>query len=797
MDTPKRYGHFDAQNREYVITDPRTPMPWMNYLFNDEYTALISATGGGYSFHTSAKDRRILRYRLNNLPMDRPGRYCYLRDNVDGHTWASNWAPVQRELEPGAFECRHGFGYTRIAHTYREIESLLTFAVPRSDNLEIWNLKLTNHRAEAADMKIFPYAEFCVWMAEHDLSNFQWSYNVVRCRGEGNVIHHETMTNRFGTYALFASSIEPASYECDREKFMGPTRGEANPQAVEAGRCSNSDCYHGNPIAAFEVPVRLEPGETREVSFVLGASVEQQPPQVNYEPYLESGAIGKVLSKLKGYWDEKLSAQVVETPDADVNLCLNQWHPYQTQVTFRQSRGPSIYEGGIRRGLGYRDSCQDMLGVTHVEHRLGKKRLTLLASRQLKEGFSVHNFFPTDPSWAPGTHRDTHLWLIMAVAMYLKETGDFDYLEEIVPFVDSGEATIYEHLKAAVDFSWNTRGDHGLCLLGQADWNDSLQCPCPDDPYNWAAKKSESVMISNMLVKVMGELIALAERMGQSCDADDFRERIATMTEIINREAWDGAWYRRSFKHDGEPLGSAENEYGKVWLNGQTWPVISGVAEGERATMALDAVKEHLDTDRGLAICWPAFQAFDPTIGGLSDFPAGLKENGGVFCHTNPWGIIASTIAGQGDRAWKYYRQLLPTEFDKRQELHGAEPYVYPQMIVGPEHPRFGLARNSWLTGAAAWMYVAATQYILGIRPEFDGLRIDPCIPAAWSKYTVTRRFRGATYHIAVRNPDHLSCGVTTLMMDGKALESNLLPVLEAGQSCKVEVLLGPSGRRA
>ena len=795
--TGERYGYFDRQAHEYVITDPRTPMPWMNYLLNDNYTALVSATGGGYSFYRSAKDCRILRYRLNNLPMDRPGRYCYLRDRQTGDFWSANWAPVQRETRPASFECRHGFGYTRIRHNYSGIATVLTYTVPPDDALELWVLRITNCRDSAARLVVFPYAEFCIWRAAEDLSNFQWSYNIVRCRGEGNMIHNETMTRRFGNYALFATSANPAAYDCDREVFVGPARSEADPSAVETGHCSNVDCYHGNPIAAFEIPVSLAAGESREISFVLGVSVGKTPPEVNYEPYLAAGAQEHIRDQLREQWQGKLATQTVHCPDPDTNLCLNSWHPYQAQVTFRQSRGPSIYEGGIRRGMGYRDSCQDTLGVMHVEHRRVRDRLRQLAGYQLRAGSSVHQFFPESKEWQPGLHRDTHLWLVFAVGAYLRETGDLSFLSERIPYVDGGEATLYEHLAAAIDFSWRERGQHGLCKLGKADWNDGLQCPLPDDPFNERPerKEAESVLISQLLVQALDELSSLADRTGDAAGAAALQHRRSTLVQLINETAWDGDWYLRCFKNDGTPLGSSSNPVGKLWLNTQSWAVLSGVASEARGRRAMDAVQQQLENDYGLCIFAPPFPAYDASIGGLSDCPPGLKENGGIFCHPNPWAIIAETRLGRGDRAYRYYAKLRPTEYDKRQPLHSAEPYVYCQMIVGPAHPRHGLARNSWLTGTVAWMYAAATQHILGIRPELDGLRIDPCIPGDWDGFEVVRHFRGKFYRIRIVNPEHVCCGVSRLQVDGALVPGNVIPPAHA-PACQVLVTMGKDGVR-
>lgn len=784
-----RYGYFDPEHREYVITDPRTPMPWMNYLFNEEYVALISATAGGYSFHLDARDKRILRFRNNSLPMDRPGRYLYLRDQCDGDYWSATWAPVQRDPEARNFECRHGFGYTRISHARNCIQSTTTYLVPPDANLEIWSLQLENNSGRDVELQVFPYAEFCVWLAQHDLANQQWSYNIVRCQRKESVIHHLTHTTRYGKYAFFASSAEPAGWDCDRERFIGRCRSESNPQVVEQGHCTNADCFHGNPIAAFEIPVALRAGERRELVFILGTAGNPASGSTLLDKYLRPGICGELIPQLRARWDAVLASQIVETPDADTNLCLNQWHPYQAQVTFRVSRGPSIYEGGIGRGMGFRDSCQDTLGVAHVQGKQVRQLLLNLTQNLYQAGNSRHQYFRLTGQGEGGGNLDTHLWLLPAVCHYLRESGDWEFLQENVAYCDGGNDTVLEHLKRTLEFSWTHRGAHKLPLLGNSDWNDGLQCPGPN-------RAAESVFIAMQLALGYREMALLAKHLNDSALVTDCDAKAAEITRLLNERCWDGDWYLRAYDDNGHALGCHANLFGKIFLNPQTWAVMSQVATPERGLTAMDSVARHLNSLHGVAKVWPAWQEFDPAVGGMTDCVAGLKENGGIFCHTNSWVVIAEAMLGRGDAAYEYYAKLRPTRRDGIQELHEAEPYVYCQTIAGPEHPRFGLGRNSWLTGAVAWMYVAATQHILGIRPEFDGLRVDPCIPSAWDSFRVTRQFRGATYRITVCNPEHVSSGIVSLHCAGRKISGNLLPVLAHGESCDAIAVMGTAGIR-
>jgi N,N'-diacetylchitobiose phosphorylase len=778
-----RYGYFDVPNKEYVIERPDTPVPWMNYLHNDEYCALISNNAGGYSFHLSARDKRILRYRLNNVPVDRPGRYIYIRDEADGDFWSATWQPVLKDLSEYKTETRHGFGYTRVTSAYKGLEMETLYVVPVDDNLELWHLTLTNRSSQAKNLTLTSYAELCLFFASNDMMNFQYTYNIAKCFEKNGIIHHNTMIENAGHYAFFTADKPFSSYDCDREKFMGPYHSEANPQSVVDGKCSNSEADGGNPVAATTIPLILRPGETQTVTYILGVASSPVAGAKLAAKYRKAGAVEKVMKDLKNHWDEKLGSLAVETPDKDINLCLNQWNAYQVHTTFSMSRGPSIYEGGIGRGMGFRDSNQDVLGVMHSVPGKVKKLITDLAKNMFKDGTAYHQFFRLTGEGDGKGYSDDALWIILSTTTYVKETGDFKFLSEKVVWADGGTATMYEHLKAPLEYSFKTVGAHKIPCMGFADWNDTLQINGP--------KPGESVWVAHFLVKCAKDFAELADRMGKKADAKRARFIAETMAKRVNKTAWDGEWYQRAYDGWGGVIGSKKSKEGKIYLNAQTWSVIAGIADRKRGLSAMDAVKGQLDSKYGIALLYPGYKHFSNRLGGISTFPPGLKENGGIFCHANPWAVIAETQLGRADYAMKYYKQLLPTAYDSYQDVHTSEPYIYSQSIASREHRDFGLARNSWLTGTAAWNFVAATQFILGVRPTYSGLQVDPCIPKDWKGYEVTRQFRGVEYRIRVKNPTHTSKGVASLMVNGKKVLGNIIPPQKSAKKVEVEVVLG------
>jgi cellobiose phosphorylase len=778
-----RYGYFDVPNKEYVIERPDTPVPWMNYLHNDEYCALISNNAGGYSFHLSARDKRILRYRLNNIPMDRPGRYIYIRDEKDGDFWSATWQPVLKDLADYKTETRHGFGYTRVTSAYRGLEMETLYVVPVEDNLEIWNLTLTNRSSKPKKLSLISYAELCLFFAQNDMINFQYTFNIARCYEKNGIIHHTTMIENAGHYAFFTANKPFTSYDCDREKFMGLYHSEANPLAVQNGKCSNSEADGGNPIAATTIPVTLKPGESKTITYLLGVAPSIAAGTKLATKYRKAGAVDKVMKDLKEHWDEKLGSLVVDTPDPDINLCLNQWNAYQIHTTFSMSRGPSIYEGGIGRGMGFRDSNQDVLSVIHSVPIKVKRLITDLAKNMFKDGTAYHQFFRLTGEGDGKGYSDDPLWIILSTTAYVKETGDLKFLNEKVAWADGGSATMYEHLRAPLEYTYKNVGSHRIPCMGFADWNDTLQINGP--------KPGESVWVAEFLVKCANDFVELAEALGKKADAQKYRKMSTDMSARANKVCWDGDWYAMAFDGWGTMLGSKKQKDGKVYLNTQTWAVISGVADQNRGETCMDAVHEYLDSKYGVALMYPGFKHFSPRLGGVSTFPPGLKENGGIFSHANPWAVIAETILGRADLAMKYYKQLLPTTKDQIQDVHKAEPYIYAQAIASKEHRDFGFARNSWLTGAATWNYVAATQFILGIRPTYSGLLVDPCIPRDWKDFRVTRKFRGVEYRIRVSNAGHVCKGVISMTVNGKKIQGNIIPAQKSAKTVEVEVVLG------
>jgi len=783
----KEYGHFDAKNREYVITDPRTPFPWMNYIYNDEYYALLSHTGGGYSFHISARDKRLLRYRLNNVPMDRPGRYVYIQERQSGDYWSAGWAPVCKPAKQQKFESRHGMGYSRMLSEYKGVASELTYLVPMTDNLELWWLRLENKGKKKKRLRLYNYAEWCLWGAENDMHNFQWTYNIANAYHREGIIHHETMKGS-GNYAFLGTSKRPTSYDCDREAFIGPNNSEANPMALENGACAKSVGNGGNPVAVLQHDIELAPGAKKDLVYVLGTAANPAAGKRLVKKFSKAAVAKKMLADVRGRWTERLEKLQVVMPDADASLVLNQWHPYQAYTTFEVSRGPSIYEGGIGRGMGFRDSSQDIVGVTHNAAPERVERLiTELAGIQYKRGDAMHQFFRSiggGPAMGDGHgYSDDQLWLIIAVTQYLKESGNYKFLKKKIKWADGGKADLLTHLQKAVDFSFRSVGSKGIPLSGFADWNDCLNLKGPRND-------GQTVMVAHQLCYVSGLLSDLYDHLDLKAKANALRKRAAKMAKQINRVAWDGGWYVRAWQDNGQVMGSKKSNKGKIFLNAQTWAVISGVADGKRAKTVMDAAKKFLATKHGLMLLHPCYEGLDGNIGGMTTFVKNVKENGGIFCHTNPWAVIAETKLGRGDQAYEYYRNITPAVFQKIQDLHVAEPYVHCQSICGAGRHDFGKGRNSWLTGAAAWNYVAVTQHILGLRPDYAGLRIDPCLPKKWRGYKATRVYRGATYQIEVTKPAGICRGEVSLKVDGKAVSGDILPVFKDGKKHKVRVTI-------
>lgn len=782
-----RYGYFDDKEKEFVITRPDTPTPWINYLGCDEYCALISNTAGGYSFHRDPKDRRITRFRYNNVPVDRPGRYIYLRDELSGDYWSGAWQPVLKD-QGYKYECRHGLGYTLIKSKYAGISTETLYFVPIGENLEFWALKVKNDSKKVRRLKIFTYLEFCLWHAEMDMTDFQYALNIASAVNEGDLIFHQTgyapKSGRCGL-AYFGSNKKISGYDCDRETFIGPYRSEGDPLAVEKGRSFGSAASGGNPIASVSVNMTLKSGEEKEMIFTLGVAETKEEARATHKKYISEKSVYQKLDELKSYWSEYLSHYEAKTPDPEVNSMVNIWNQYQCRTTFNWSRFASYYEAGIGRGMGFRDSNQDTIGVVHTIPDKVRVRIKELASNQFKNGSSYHKFFPLTKTGEKGGYSDDPLWLILSTSAYVKETGDIGFLNEKVKYVDADPEPMYEHLKRAIDFVLSEKGPEGFTLMRFADWNDCLNL-------GYDNEVAETTWVPEFLYLEIREFLTIAEFLDKDEDFEKYGEIAKKIKDNFEKKAWDGSWYLRGIDKYGDPVGSAKSkEGGNIDMLPQVWAVMSGIASGDRAVTCMDMVKKYLDTKYGIMLIDPPYTEYDEKLGAVTTFAPGLKENGGIFCHSNPWAMIAETILGRGEESFKYYKKILPPTKNRIADIHLTECYVYSQFITGRSNANFGRARNSWLTGSAAWNFIAIADYILGIRPDYNGLVIDPCIPKKWKGFTVKRRFRGAFYNIEVKNPKNVHKGIESIKVDGVKIGGNVLPVFKDEKSHEVEVVMG------
>ncbi len=813
-----RYGHFDDRRREYVIVRPDTPLPWINYLGGDAFVGIISNTAGGYSFYRDARLRRLTRYRYNDVPVDGNGRYVYVRDEEDGTYWSPTWQPTRRDLQ--GYSCRHGLGYTVIGASYVGIDAETTYFVPLDETLEIWSMRLTNCRDEPARLSLYSAVEFCLWNALEDATNFQRNLNIGEVAVEAGVIVHKTeYRERRNHFATFACSEPLAGFETQRDAFLGPYRGWNEPVAVARGETSNSLEVGGFPVGVHHVRLDLWPGASKRVIFLLGyhedrretprgpggESPDMDGARRTIERYLRADVVDEALERLRANWDRRLSALQVATPEPDVDRMINTWTAYQSAVAFNVSRSASRYESGIGRGIGFRDANQDLLGSVHMIPEKARARILDLASTQLVSGGAYHQYQPLTRQGNDtiGTgFNDDPLWLIHATAAYLKETGDWSVLDESVAYGDDRRTSepLYDHLIRAAGYTLDRLGPHGLPLIGRADWNDCLNLNShsrdPDEPFQTAPIRdgdtAESVFIAGLFCIACDDLAEIARRRGDAAAERRLRTAIGAMRAAVDRHGWDGGWFLRAYDAAGEKVGSHENGEGQIFIEPQAICPMAGIGlEDGRATSALDAVERRLATEHGILLLQPAYTKYRPDLGEISSYPPGYKENGSVFCHTNPWVVIAECRLGRADRAWDYALRINPAKRERISEIHRCEPYVYAQTIVGRDGRDHGRARNSWLTGTASWAYVAMTQWILGVRPTFDGLEIDPCVPADVREYRVVRRFRGATYDIRVENPDGVARGVRGIRVDGEEIDGSVLPVFDDRATHRVTVTLG------
>ena len=816
-----RFGHFDDEAREYVISRPDTPLPWINYLGSEDFFGIISNTAGGYSFYRDARLRRLTRYRYNNAPTDTGGRFLYLRDGASGEFWSPSWQPVRTDLED--YRCRHGLGYSIIGSRRGGIDAETLYFVPLGETLELWRTRITNRRSSDASLSLFSAVEFCLWDAWDDQTNLQRNLSIGEVEVADEVVYHTTeYRERRDHFAYFACSEELAGFDTQRETFLGPYRGWDRPVAVERGRSGDSIAHGWAPIGSHQVELDLGPGETREVVFVLGYA--ENPRDAKFDPpgsrtidtrcvrpvierYLQGGEVDAAFDRLTEQWAGLLDAFQISTPSEHTDRMVNIWNAYQCMVTLNLSRSASSFEAGVGRGIGFRDSSQDVLGFVHMAPDRARERILDLAATQLPSGGTYHQYQPLTKRGndAVGTgFNDDPLWLILAVAAYVKETGDRGILDEPVPYdnEDGTETALYEHLRRALAYTLDRLGPHGLPLIGRADWNDCLNLNTfseePGGSFQTAPQReggvAESVFIAGQFVLAAEELAQLATLRGDPDDEAGDRAQRGRMIEAVWKHGWDGAWFRRAYDFFGDVVGSADNEEGQIWIEPQGMCVMAGIGlDDGTAQRALESVADRLATPHGLVLLDPAFSRFHVELGEISSYPPGYKENGGVFCHANPWIVIAETMVGNADRAFDDYLRINPSAREELADVHRCEPYVYAQMIAGKEAPNPGEAKNSWLTGSSAWNFVAITQWILGIRPEHEGLRIDPCLPADWKGYEAVRRFRGVTYRISVRKPLGVTGRVSSVAVDGRPVDGNLVSPAPAGADVDVEAeVAGP-----
>jgi len=826
-----RFGYFDDKSREYVITRPDTPLPWINYLGTDSFFGLISNTAGGYSFYKDARLRRLTRYRYNNAPLDMGGRYIYLRDADSGEIWSPSWMPTRVDLD--SYECRHGMGYTVITSKKKGVEARIRYFVPLNLECEVWDVTLANEREDEVNLDLFSAVEFALWDAWDDSTNFQRNFNTGEVEvpdlhidpdgGDvlrGTIFHKTEYRERRNHFAYFACSEPLNGFDTQRDAFLGPNRGWDRPLVVESGQSKNSIAHGWQPIGSHHLELHLKPGEAKRVIFLLG--YHENSTNEKFDPadsntinkagvlpvireFLSLDRVDKAFEELREYWKELLSKFTVVTPDEDTNRMVNIWNAYQCMVTFNMSRSASYFESGVGRGLGFRDSSQDLLGFVHQIPERARERILDIAATQFRDGGCYHQYQPLTKKGnndIGGGFNDDPLWLIAGTAAYIKETGDYSILDEPTAYDCNPDdvGTLLEHLTASFYHVVNNKGPHNLPLIGRADWNDCLNLNChstaPGESFQTFGtadgRVAESVLIAGMFVAIGPDLVTIYNKKGMKAEADKAQAEIEEMKKTVLDSGWDGEWFVRAYDAFGSKIGSNECEEGKIFIESQGYCVMAGIGvETGEAKKALDSVKNILECEHGIVIQQPPYSKYYSNLGECSSYPPGYKENAGIFCHNNPWIMIAETVIGRGDRAFDLYKKIAPAYRESISEVHRNEPYVYSQMIAGKDASRMGEAKNSWLTGTAAWNFVAISQAILGVKPGFDGLIVDPCIPSSWKQYSVTRVFRGATYEISIKNPDGKQKGVKSIICDGSAIDGNVLPVFEKGTTHKVEVVLG------
>ncbi len=809
-----QFGHFDDPNKEYVITNPQTPFPWINYLGNEDFFGLVSNTGGGYAFYKDAKFRRLTRYRYNNVPMDNGGRYFYIKD---GDTiWNPGWKPTKTTLD--FYECRHGMSYTKITGAKNGLKAETTQFIPLKTWAEIHHVRLSNESKEVKKLKFFSFMEWCLWNAEDDQNNLQRNLSTGEVEIEDSCIYHKTeYKERRNHYAFYNVNMPLAGYDTDREAFVGLYNELSEPEAVLEGQARNSEAHGWSPVASHYIEVELQPGESKDLIFTLGYIenaedekwesknvINKAPAKALMARFDTVEKVEAALAELAAYWEHLLGKIHVNSKDEKLNRMVNIWNQYQCMVTFNMSRSASFFEVGIGRGMGFRDSNQDLIGFVHQAPERTRQRIIDIASTQFPDGGCYHQYQPLTKRGnhaLGGGFNDDPMWLILGTTSYIKESGDFSILDEMVPFDNKEElaAPLFDHLTASFNHVINNLGPNGLPLIGRADWNDCLNLNCfsydPNESFqttenNTEGSKAESLMIAGLFVVYGKDYMTLCQELGKTAEARRAQAEVHKMENAVKSKGWDGEWFLRAYDFFGNKVGSNENEEGKIFIESQGWCTMAEIGKDEGlCEKALDAVKAHLDSPYGIVLNHPAFTKYVVEYGEISTYPKGYKENAGIFCHNNPWVIIGETKIGRGNRAWDYYQKICPAYLEEISDLHKTEPYVYAQMIAGKDAYKPGEAKNSWLSGTAAWNFYTITQYILGVQPDYKGLRIDPCLPEFFETFTFTREFRGAKYKITII-PGTLNKGVKSMTINGAASSSKLIPLLDRDKTHEIIVEL-------
>ena len=798
-----QYGHFDNEKREYVIDRVDLPVSWTNYLGVKDLCVVVNHTAGGYMFYQSPEYHRVTRFRGNAVPMDRPGHYVYLRDAKDGDYWSISWQPVGKPLDQAKYTCRHGMSYTTYECDYKGIKASQTLMVPMDDAVELSDVRLKNTTDKEGRISVFSYCEFSFHHIMIDNQNFQMSLYCAGSSYDENIIEYDLFYEEFG-YQYFTSNVTPDGFECLRDSFLGAYRTEDNPIAVEHGTCSGSHELGNNHCGSLQKDLVLAPGEEVRLIFMLGEGNREAGKKIR-EKYSDMANVDAAYAQLKDYWENKFAQLQIKTPNEGMNTLINTWNLYQAEVNIMFSRFASFIEVGGRTGLGYRDTAQDAMTIPHSNPEKCRQRIVELLRGLTTKGYGLHLFSPEwfdpdakkekkkpfkSPTVIPTVNAkdivhgledacsDDALWLVPSIIEYIKETGETGFADETVTYADGGEGTVYEHMKRILDFSAEQVGATGICKGLRADWNDCLNLG-----------GGESAMVSFLHYWAICHFLQLAEYLGRTEDVEKYQAMRERVGNVCNRELWDKEWFIRGITKNGKKIGTSEDAEGKVHLESNAWAVLSGAADVEKGKRAMDSVDKYLFTPYGILLNAPSYTVPDDDVGFVTRVYPGLKENGFIFSHPNPWAWAAECVLGRGDRAMKFYNALCPYYQNNMIEIRQSEPYSYCQFVVGRDHTAFGRARHPFMTGSGGWAYFSATRYMLGIRPDFEHLTIDPCIPADWKEFSAVRRWRGAEYDIHVENPDGVMKGVQELYVDGEKVER--IPVMAQGSRHDVRVVMG------